>query len=108
AAAAEQKMTPMAAYERTEIHVHYIPAARDPSKQIKYVSGTIINRLFRAVTWSTNIDADIEEAADDIHDAFEREPGVQSIENTINSTWKKLHTGGVYDGVKLRPVARRL
>ena len=42
----------MAPYERAQIHVHYVPAARDPSKQIRHVSGTIINRLFRALKWS--------------------------------------------------------
>jgi putative ATP-dependent endonuclease of the OLD family len=108
ASGTEQKKTPMASHERSIVHVHYIPAARDPSKQIKNVSGTIINRLFRAVRWSDTMDADIEKASDDIHGTFGKEHGVQSIERTIDRTWKKLYPSGVHDGVKLRPIARRL
>ena len=35
----EDDLHPMAPHERSLIHVHYVPASRDPAKQVRYVSG---------------------------------------------------------------------
>src|SRR6185312_15160445 len=39
----------MQSHERSRIHVHYIPAARDPLRQIRLAAGSIMHRLFGAV-----------------------------------------------------------
>lgn len=98
----------MAPYERSQIHVHYVPAARDPTKQIRHVSGTIIHRLFKALKWSDEITDSIQDASDTVEEAFGKESGLQSIEAAIKEIWTQLHDGGHYHDVKLRPVPREL
>src|SRR6478736_975302 len=53
--AAGEQTTPVAAHDRARIHVHYVPATRDPVRQIKQVSGSMLHSLLRAVEWSDEV-----------------------------------------------------
>ncbi len=43
---------PIRPHERSRIHVHYVPAIRDPVRQLKQASGTILSRLLLGTNWS--------------------------------------------------------
>lgn len=104
----EKHKTVIAAHDRALIHVHYIPAARDPLKQIRVVSGTILNRMLRAVRWSEKISKAISDSHTTIGDAFTEEGGVAAIEKTINALWVRLHDSPALSEVQLKPIGSRL
>ena len=54
----------MQSHDRSRIHVHYIPAVRDPLKQIRQAAGSIMHRLFSAVNWSEGIGESVTEASE--------------------------------------------
>jgi putative ATP-dependent endonuclease of OLD family len=104
----EKDLKPMPAHDRSRIHVHYVPASRDPVRQIRYVSGSIVNRLFNAAEWSPNVRNAIGDASTKIRKAFADEPGVAKIEEALQQRWRALHAASMHSTVSLRPVAQRL
>lgn len=104
----DEHMSKVLAHDRALVHVHYIPAIRDPEKQIRYAAGTVIKRLFQALNWSDDVEDDIAKASDDVQEVFAKERGVQAVEAALNSSWHTLHAGDVYADVTLRPVGRTL
>lgn len=104
----EDDLHPMAPHERSLIHVHYVPASREPGKQVRYVSGSMISRLFGAVDWPRDTEEKIEGASDAAADAFGEADGVGVVHKVIGECWSRLHPGKMYSQVQLRPVAARL
>ncbi len=102
----DQKLK-MPPHERSRIHVHYVPAARDPLKQIRQASGSIMHRLFRAVNWSDEMRPKVESSSDALSTSFRSEPGIQLIRDALTTLWKQLHPLEIYSEVHLRPLSRR-
>lgn len=94
----------MNASDRSRIHVLYVPAARDPVRQLRQASGTLLHRLLGAIRWSDSIRKDVENASRESNKAFREEPGVTSIETTINKNWTSLHDFTSLRNVHLRPL----
>ncbi|MFP1891133.1 ATP-dependent nuclease [Lonsdalea quercina] len=94
----------VSAYERSRIHVHYVPAYRDPSIQLKQTAGTIMHRLINAVEWSKDIAIKINEGARSIDDQFQNETGIKTISTSLGENWNKLFTGGYFENLKVHPV----
>jgi putative ATP-dependent endonuclease of OLD family len=103
----EETKQDMRAVDRSRVHLHYIPAARDPVKQIRQVSGSIMARLFKAVNWSDAVKEDVATASKDIQTAFGGEAGVDSIQKALSNNWHTLHDAAAYSGVKIRPISNR-
>lgn len=103
----EETKQEMRAVDRSRVHLHYIPAARDPVKQIRQVSGSIMARLFKAVNWSDAVKENVATASNDIQAAFGGEAGVDSIQKALSSNWRILHDAVAYSGVKIRPISNR-
>lgn len=98
----------MSAHERALVHVHYVPALREPAKQVRFVSGSMIGRLFSAVDWPEDTTDAIEEASEKAQVAFADANGVKAIHDAISGYWSLLHPGKAYSGVALRPIATKL
>jgi len=105
---ADEHKSKVHAHDRALVQVHYIPAIRDPEKQIRYAAGTVIKRLFRALNWSDDVEHDIARASDEVQQMFAKEKGVQVVEAALTSSWQQLHSGDLYADVILRPVGRTL
>lgn len=103
----EETKQEMRAVDRSRVHLHYIPAARDPVKQIRQVSGSIMARLFKAVNWSAAVKENVATASNDIQAAFGGEAGVDSIQKALTNNWQTLHDAAAYSGVKIRPISNR-
>lgn len=101
-------LQPVLSHDRSRIHVHYIPATRDPARQIRQVSGSLLHTLLQAVQWSDETKQTVEEASKEIRGAFGGEKGVQEIQGAIESAWKDLHAAPEHAQVAIRPVSRRL
>jgi ABC-type cobalamin/Fe3+-siderophores transport system ATPase subunit len=94
--------------DRARLQVHYVPAARDPIRQLRTVSTTILARLLRSIVWSTEIREAVTDATQTIVDSFADEPGMQAVGKAIADTWQELSAGSHYRNVSLRPVTSRL
>lgn len=94
----------ISAYERSKIHVHYVPAYRDPSQQLKQTAGTIMHRLINAVEWSEQMGSTVDEVAISIGNQFQRENGVKTITSSLGKNWKTLFSGGYFEELKIQPV----
>ncbi|EAB6270151.1 AAA family ATPase [Salmonella enterica] len=92
------------AYERSKIHVHYVPAYRDPAQQLKQTAGTIMHRLINAVEWSEQMGATVDEVAVSIGNQFQEEVGIQTITSSLGRNWKSLFTGGYFEELQIKPV----
>lgn len=93
--------------ERSRIHVHYIPAVRDPLRQIKQVSGSVLHQLLDAVKWSDEVKKQVTESSDALDSAFHSEGGVQEIQSAIKNTWEELHSSSHHRNISIRPVTKR-
>lgn len=96
------------AYERSKIHVHYVPAYRDPAQQLKQTAGTIMHRLINAVEWSEQMGSTVDEVAVSIGNQFQEEVGVQTITSSLGKNWKSLFTGGYFEELQIKPVVNRI
>ncbi len=85
-----------------------MPAARDPIRQLRTVSTTVLARLLRAIVWSEEIRTAVAEASDSIANSFAEEPGMRSVGEAIARTWLELSAGSHYRNVTLRPTTSRL
>lgn len=93
--------------ERSRIHVHYIPAVRDPLRHIKQVSGSVLHQLLESVKWSEEVRQQVADSSEGLDAAFDSEGGVQEIQSAIKKTWEELHSSSHHRIVSIRPVARR-
>lgn len=106
--AKDEKTSRVHGHERARIHVHYVPAARDPDRQIKNVSGSLLHVLLRSVNWTEAGRNEIAEASDSIRDTFGSEDGVKLIQGAVVARWSQLHDAPEHRDVSIRPLARRL
>jgi putative ATP-dependent endonuclease of the OLD family len=90
--------------QRSRIHVLYVPATRDPLRQLRQAAGTLLHRLLGAIRWSDEVREKVEQASSDSNSAFRAERGVASIEETINKNWSALHDFSILKNVHLRPM----
>ncbi len=97
----------MQSHDRSRIHVHYIPAVRDPLKQIRQAAGSIMHRLFSAVNWSDGIGESVKQASDALSSSFRAEEGVGIIREALTKHWQALHPLPIYSDVHVRPLGRR-
>jgi hypothetical protein len=100
----DDKKFRMSASERSRIHVLYVPAARDPVRQLRQASGTLLHRLLGAIRWTDGVRKKVEKASRESNKAFREEPGVNSIEETIKKNWTALHDFTALRNVHLRPL----
>jgi predicted ATP-dependent endonuclease of OLD family len=100
----EEHKRRMSGDERSRIHVLYVPATRDPLRQLRQAAGTLLHRLLSAIRWSDDVRDKLEKASKESNEAFRAEAGVAVIEETINKNWSALHDFKVLKNVHLRPI----
>lgn len=96
---------PMKGHERSRIQVHYVPATRDPGKQIKQTSGTVMHRLMRAVEWSDELKTCVQESTTTIQDKFSEEKGIGLVQQKMGGAWNTFLDGNLFKNVQLTPLS---
>lgn len=86
--------------ERNIIHVHYLPARRDPADHITYSTNALLGRLLRAVQWTNERDS-IKDLTDQISSQMASNPSIESLSKALDTTWKKLHKGNFFTDPKI-------
>lgn len=95
----------VSASQRSRIHVHYIPAIRDPLTQIKYTAGTIMHRLIRAIEWSDPTKELYQTLTEQFKTAFQGETGVGLIQQNLSEQWERFCGNDIYKNVTISPLS---
>ncbi|PYD94649.1 MULTISPECIES: ATP-dependent nuclease [Pseudomonas] len=81
--------------ERDEIHVHYLPARRDPADHIAYGASALLGRLLRAVNWSDDRDS-IKQLTEQITECLSENESIKTLSTSLSGAWQRLHKGDFF------------
>lgn len=98
----EENKTPANRRDLDRIRVIYVPAVRDPSKQLKNVSGTMMHQIMSNINWSDFTKDKVQEKIDEINAQFLKEKGVSVLGTSINTQWKNYDSDTRYSNAQLR------
>ncbi|TNI63483.1 ATP-dependent endonuclease [Aeromonas media] len=90
--------------ERNHIHVHYLPARRDPADHIAYGANALLGRMLRAVNWDAERDV-IKGLTDRISHSLAANPSVDAFSTSLRAAWGSLHKGSFFTDPKITFVA---
>lgn len=93
--------------ERNHIHVHYLPARRDPADHIAYGANALLGRMLRAVNWDTERTV-IKGLTDQISDSLATNPSINAFSTSLKAAWSTLHKGRFFADPKLTFVASEI
>lgn len=97
----EKEKTRIRASTRNRIHVHYVPASRDPVGELRYSASSILGRLLRSGRWSDEHRADVQNSAIDASSKMDAHPVVQKISEEIARSWNTLYRGKFFSKASL-------
>jgi len=93
--------------ERNHIHIHYLPARRDPADHIAYGANALLGRMLRAVNWDAERTV-IKGLTDQISDSLAANPSINTFSTSLKSAWSVLHKGSFFADPKLTFVASEI
>ncbi|POP54509.1 ATP-dependent nuclease [Zhongshania marina] len=93
--------------ERNHIHVHYLPARRDPADHIAYGANALLGRMLRAVNWDTERDV-VKGLTDQISDSLASNSSINAFSISLKKAWADLHKGSFFADPKLTFVASEI
>lgn len=86
--------------ELSSIRFIYIPATRNPEKQLGNASGALITHLIKKMKWSDEIRDKLMELGKNTNDVFWEEAGVKILQNSIREEWRNLTPDSRYSCVQ--------
>jgi putative ATP-dependent endonuclease of the OLD family len=98
----------VAAVDRARIQAHYVPAARDPARQLRIVSTALLARLFRGVEFSPKVTDLLKKTSDDVREAFQGELGIKSVTAEVEQAWQALNDAPNFSRIGFRPFEAEL
>lgn len=93
--------------ERNHIHVHYLPARRDPADHIAYGANALLGRMLRAVNWDAERAA-IKGLTDQISDSLAANQSIHALSTSLKLAWSALHKGRFFVDPKVTFVASEI
>jgi predicted ATP-dependent endonuclease of OLD family len=81
--------------DRNNIHVHYLPARRDPSDHIAYTATSLLGRVLRSANWQAEQET-IKDLTKQISDALAANRAVGSLGTQLTKRWQGLHKGSFF------------
>ncbi len=93
--------------ERNHIHVHYLPARRDPADHIAYGANALLGRMLRAVNWDAERSV-IKGLTDQISDSLAANSSINRFSTSLKAAWSDLHKGSFFADPKLTFVASEI
>lgn len=93
--------------ERSHIHVHYLPARRDPADHVAYGANALLGRMLRAVNWDAERSV-IKGLTDQISESLAANPSINAFSTSLKTAWSALHKGSFFADPKLTFVASEI
>lgn len=84
------------------IRVIYIPAVRNPSKQLKIASGTMMHQIMSSINWSATTQEKIKTKIQELNEQFLEEKGVSILGASIHTQWESYDSDTRYSNAQLR------
>jgi len=94
--------TPALRRDLDRIRVVYVPAVRDPSKQLKNASGTMMYQIMSSINWSETTKENVKVKIQELNAQFEGEKGVSMFGSSIAKQWKEYDSDDRYSTASLR------
>ena len=85
-----------------KIRVIYVPAVRDPSKQLKNASGTMMYQIMSSINWSEETKGRVKTKIKELNEQFEGEKGVSMFGTSLGKQWKTYDSDERYSTASLR------
>ncbi|QDT31951.1 AAA family ATPase [Thalassoglobus polymorphus] len=104
----ENDCFPMKPVDRQQIHVHYVPASRDPSKHLRVATRSMLKRLLDSAIWSDDLADQVENATEELGKSIAEEKSIQELQSQINNAWKSLYNRKRFTGLSLELESQRL
>lgn len=89
------KQAPVSRHDRNTIHVHYLPARRDPGDHISYAANSLLGRALRAADWQAERET-ISTLTTKISSELADNAAVTGLGEQLSSHWNALHKGKYY------------
>lgn len=98
----ENHRTTAARRDLDKIRVVYIPAVRDPSRQLKNASGTMMYQIMNSINWSEETKGNIKTKIKELNEQFAGEKGVSMFGASLADQWKAYDSDDRYSTASLR------
>lgn len=83
------------------IRMIYVPAVRNPEKQLGAASTSLLARLVRSVNWDAETKEDIEDQLSKLNQTVLEENGLRRINETLSADWRKYYQDERFANVAL-------
>lgn len=87
--------------EFSRIQMHYIPAIRRTSDELKYKSNSMVQRMLKLVSYDESFRSQTEKTLRQIDESIQSKGDFQQIKNKLIEKWKKFHKDSRYDDVEV-------
>lgn len=98
----ENHYAPAARRDLDKIRVVYIPAVRDPSRQLKNASGTMMYQIMSSINWSEETKGNVKAKIKELNEQFEGEKGVSMFGTSLAEQWKAYDSDDRYSTASLK------
>lgn len=98
----EENKRPASRHDINRIRMIYVPAVRDPSKQLKNASGSMLYQIMNSINWKDSTKESIKGIIQDLNDEFLKESGVSILKNAVHDEWEEYHSDSRYSNAQLR------
>ncbi|GAD63910.1 ATP-dependent nuclease, partial [Aquipseudomonas alcaligenes] len=85
---------------RDTIHLHYLPAKRDPSDHVAYGATALLGRLLRAANWTEDRET-VKDLTEQITDCLVENESVKTLSDSLTTAWQRLHKGDFFASPRL-------
>lgn len=85
---------------RDKIHLHYLPARRDPSDHVAYGATALLGKLLRAANWNDDRET-VAGLTEQITECLTGNKSVQALSDSLSTAWQKLHRGDFFASPRL-------
>lgn len=87
----EEDLVKLHSHHRALIQVIYVPAVRQPSKQLKNVSGSILGRLLNNIKWDDNKREEIKTETGRVNKIIQNQKGIEKLQTVVQTNWDSYH-----------------
>lgn len=98
----EEDLTRVQIHHQKLIQMMYIPAMRDPAKQLKNASGTLLWRIFDGIDWPDKFNDNLKSLTSPIETLFKEIPSIKGIQGILNTQWNKYHKDERYSNSQFK------
>ena len=94
--------TPFNPRDRGLIQVIYVPAARDPAREIRAASAALIGRLLSVIEWPKDLRTKLAAGSENLDTLVTSTAGIKTIQESLVQRWQTLHSDVLYAKPSLR------